>query len=504
MLLILPSLAIWRSAMMGVQEQPQSSLFHFGVNLDKRVRSNHPLRTVDQLIDFHFVYDEVKNFYGHNGNESVPPPVILKLMLLLIFYNVRSERELMETLPERMDWLWFLEYEIDSTITNHSVLSKARKKWGTEVFQNFFERIVLQCVQAGLVDGSKIFMDSSLVDANASNNSVIDTKGLKHQLHRNYKKLEARLEDNNESVDVSRSYEKKNNRYISSTDPDAAIVNRGNPKLSYQVHRAVDGRCEVITATDATPGDINEAHLMMPLLEKHHTTTGMQAETVVADSKYGTIDNFLACHDQGVQAHIPDLLKVAHRRAAQRGKFTEERFQYDAATDTYLCPAGTRLKPKTLHARRQSRDYAAPKKICAACHLREQCTSNKSGRTVKRHLRQSELDAMREKSRSAKSERDIKTRQHLMERSFARATRYGFDQARWRGLWKIKIQEYLTCAIQNIQTLIKCGSKPKKSVAVKMATIREALTKVTSNVITAFNGALRRITPDYGLFFQRA
>jgi len=111
---------------------------------------------------------------------------------------------------------------------------------------------------------------------------------------------------------------------------------------------------------------------------------------------------------------------------------------------------------------------------------------------------------MREKSRSAKSERDIKTRQHLMERSFARATRYGFDQARWRGLWKIKIQEYLTCAIQNIQTLIKCGSKPKKSVAVKMATIREALTKVTSNVITAFNGALRRITPDYGLFFQRA
>lgn len=119
--------------MMGFQEQPQSNLFHFGVNLDKRVRSNHPLRKVDQLIDFHFVYDEVKSFCGHNGNESVPPPVILKLMLLLIFYNVRSERELMETLPERMDWLWFLGYELDSTIPNHSVLSKARKKWGVEV-----------------------------------------------------------------------------------------------------------------------------------------------------------------------------------------------------------------------------------------------------------------------------------------------------------------------------------------------------------------------------------
>jgi transposase len=490
--------------MMGVQEQPQSSLFHFGVNLDKRVRGCHPLRKVDEIIDFRFVYDEVKSFYGHNGNESVPPPVILKLMLLLIFYNVRSERELMDTIPERLDWLWFLGYELDSTIPNHSVLSKARKKWGAGVFQSFFERIVLQCVQAGLVDGSKIFMDSSLIDANASNNSVIDTKGLKHQLHRNYKKLEARLEDNNKSVDASRNYEKKNNRYISSTDPDAAIVNRGKPKLSYQVHRAVDGRCEVITATDATPGDINEAHLMIPLLEKHHATTGIQAETIVADSKYGTIDNFLACHDQGVQAHIPDLLKVAHKRAAQRGKFTEEQFQYDAATDTYKCPAEIRLKPKTLHARRQSRDYAAPKKICAACHLREQCTSNKSGRTVKRHLRQLELDAMREKSRSAKSKRDINTRQHLMERSFARATRYGFDQARWRGLWKMKIQEYLTCAIQNIQTLIKCGSKPKKVVAVRITAVKEALIKVRSDVKTALNDALRRITPSSGLFFQRA
>jgi transposase len=161
--------------MMGVQSDPQNNLFHYGINLDKRIRTNHPLRKVNELIDFDFVYDEVKDYYGINGNESVPPPVILKLMLLLIFYNVRSERELMETIPERMDWIWFLGYDLDTSIPNHSILSKARKKWGAEVFQNFFERIVLQCVQAGLVDGSKIFIDSSLIDANASNNSVLDT-----------------------------------------------------------------------------------------------------------------------------------------------------------------------------------------------------------------------------------------------------------------------------------------------------------------------------------------
>jgi len=172
--------------MMGVQQPPQSSLFYTGINIEKRVRSNHPLRKVNELVDFDFAYNEVKDLYGNNGNVSVPPPAILKLMLLLVFYNVRSERELMDTLPERIDWLWFLGYDFDSEIPNHSVLSKARKKWGVDIFQGFFERIVRHCVEAGLVDGRKIFCDSSLVDANAANTSVLDTQNLKHQLHRNY------------------------------------------------------------------------------------------------------------------------------------------------------------------------------------------------------------------------------------------------------------------------------------------------------------------------------
>jgi IS5 family transposase len=396
-------------------------------------------------------------------------------MLLLVFYNVRSERELMDTLPERIDWLWFLGYDFDSEIPNHSILSKARKKWGVDIFQGFFERIVQQCVEAGLVDGRKIFVDSSLVDANASNNSVLDTRNLKHQLHKNYKKLEARLEERAESSDPSRSYEKKNNRYISSTDPDAALVNRGKAKLSYQVHRAVDGKHEIITATDAAPGDVNEAHLMLPLLEKHEETTETKAETVVADSKYGTIDNFLACHDQGIKAHIPDLRDVAINRIAKTDIFMEDRFSYDPASDTYTCPAGVQLKPKSLHIARQSRDYGAPKKACVACQLREQCTRNKSGRTIKRHLRQDVLERMRAISRSANARYDIKTRQHLIERSFAKSTRYGFDQARWRGLWRMRIQEYLTCAIQNIQVLIAHSSKPRKAAAARLLVVQRTV-----------------------------
>lgn len=85
-------------------------------NSRRESQKESPLRRINEIIDFEFIYKEVKDKYGSKGNVSVPPPVILKLMLLLVFYNVRSERELMETVPERIDWLWFLGYNFDSEI----------------------------------------------------------------------------------------------------------------------------------------------------------------------------------------------------------------------------------------------------------------------------------------------------------------------------------------------------------------------------------------------------
>jgi len=145
-----------------------------------------------------------------------------------------------------------------------------------------------------------------------------------------------------------------------------------------------------------------------------------------------------------------------------------------------------------VHLKRESQDYGAPKKVCAVCPLREQCTTNKSGRTIKRHLRQEELDRMRESIRSSKSKRDLRTRQHLMERSFARSKRYGYDRARWRGLWRMRIQEYLVCAIQNIQVLVKHSSLPKESVALALNPVKNTLTKAQNWAFVSISNLIHR------------
>jgi transposase len=447
--------------MMGRQAKGrQLKMFYQGLSLERRVRPNHPLRQVKQLVDFDFIYQEVAPTYGVKGNVSVPPPVILKLMLLLVFYNVRSERELMATLPERLDWLWFTGFDLDDDIPDHSVLSKARSRWGTAAFKHFFERIVCQCVAAGLVDGSKIFMDSSLIQADASNNSIINMNSLKSQLHRHYQELEARLEEQAEGCKGSG---KLNKTHLSTTDPDASLVSQGKVRsqLSFKVHRAVDEKAEVITATAVTSGAVNEGHLLPDLIEQHTENTASPVEVVVADSQYGTVNNYLECHDRGLKAHISPFHEVRGRN----GKFADEAFTYDPEGDVYLCPGGKRLKRTRYQQDRETFQYQGKAKICQVCALKDKCTGAKTGRTINRHLRHDEIQLMRERAQSFSSQKDIKTRQHLMERSFARAVRYGFKRARWRRLWRVQIQEYLTAAIQNIMILIKDVKEPGTAIS---------------------------------------
>lgn len=458
--------------MMGHDDNNQDKLFHYSIDLENRVRSDHPLRRIKELIDFDFIYDEVADKYGKNGNVSIPPPVILKLMLLLVLYNVRSERELMSTLPERLDWLWFLGYDLDTEIPNHSVLSKARRRWGVKPFRSFFERIIIQCGNAGLIYGSKIFVDSCLVNANASLNSVVNMKLIKNKLRKDYDKLSQRLDEKNSvkknddsdddpdsSSPATSSRKGVNQTHLSSTDPDASITRIGGvkPSLRYKIHRSVDNGKGIITATVTTPGDVNEAHKMIDLSEQHQINTGYSPKTIVADSKYGTVDNFLACHKRGLRAHLPDLYRT-HKR--NDGYYSYKMFIYNAQTDTYTCPERKILKRKTTRINKRSADYAASKTECSECRVREKCTRNKSGRTIKRHFEQEALEKMRKMADSEISRIDIRKRTYFMERTFAEGKRYGIKQARWRGLWKTEIQELMTATIQNIQKLAKYGGSP--------------------------------------------
>ena len=164
---------------------------------------------------------------------------------------------------------------------------------------------------------------------------------------------------------------------------------------------------------------------------------------------------------------MASLEKTQKGSGRREGIFPKEAFQYDPASDTFTCPAGHKLRKHHYYKNRNQYEYRADKGACAQCPLRDPCTRAKDGRSLKRHLRQDELDYLRKEASTPTAMRDIKKRQDLSERSFAWSTRYGYKRARWRRLWRMEIQDFLVAAIQNISILIRhkplenAGARPQ-------------------------------------------
>jgi len=434
--------------MMGKEEKQAGQLF-YNFHLDSRIPEDHILRSIKSQLKLDFLYTELKCKYGVKGNVSVPPPVIMKMMLLLILYNVRSERELMDTIPLRLDWIWFLGYTIEDEIPHHSVMSKARKRWGVDVFEKLFKMLISEAVKLGLIDGSKIFVDASLVRADASKDSVKNI--LNSQLENNYKELLNRLEERAEE----NPYAKVNGKKISTTDPDAGIVSKKgkNLDLYYKVHRSTEGSSEIITSCEVTSGYVNEAQILKTNIEEHEKNVGEKARVIVADSKYGIKENLAGLKKEGYTTHIRDFEDAGKKAANKAAVWGKERFEYDEENDVYICPAGQALKNRRYNKERMTVEYKADGKACKCCEYEKECTNAKNGRTIQRYHEEEYLLQGKKDAASKRCKTDLRLRQHLMERSFANGKRFGYKRARWRGLEKVKIQQLLIAIVQNMMKM---------------------------------------------------
>jgi len=488
--------------MMGKQKK-QDQLFSYSVNLESRIPANHYLRPVKKVLDLSFVRAAVKDVYGYNGNESVDPEVIVKMLLLLFLDDISSERELMRMLPYRLDYLWFLDYGLDDAIPDHSVLSKARKRWGLAVFQQLFVESVGQCCEAGLVDGKKLFTDGSLVAANASLDSVRKgspelLQALRHAYQREEGKLEEREEGAPKGEDDSggsgggSGYDPTNEHLLCMTDPEAAMVRHGRmpARPRYKSHRAVDGECGVIVAVETTSGDVAENRNLFALVDQAEANTGIEVETVVGDCQYGTNDNFRECAERGIASHLGDLSERDRKR--DRGIFGPDKFIYVAEREVYVCPAGQDLKRRHHKPWRRAYYYGCAAKLCNACELKRQCTRSETGRTVLRYEGQELIDRARAQSHSYAAKQDRWRRKHLSEGSFAdAANNHGFKRARWRGLWRQRLQDYLIAACQNLRTLIANGMGKDSGAVIQRIESRFRRLKVRFWVEFLGYGALR-------------
>lgn len=448
--------------MMGKPNQLEPKLFYHGVSLDRRMPKEHPLRKIKQLVDFNFIRSKVTDLYGTVGNESVDPAVILKLMFLLFYENIRSERALTSQLPLRMDWLWFCGYDLDEKTPDHSVISKARRRWGLEVFAEFFENILTQCIDVGLVDGETIHVDSSMIDANASKDTLrCQFRVVSHDLYEE-------LEDNSEPK------QQKLERRVSTTDPDARLGKKyGKTTLGYKDHRAVDDKHGVVTATVTTPANVNDEKVLTDVIDEHQTNTGIKVKTTVGDKAYGTGENYKYLHEQGITPCISHPRKNSNRIPA----FNSDKFLYDKERNLYICPTGNQLKFSFFKRDKNASIYKADRKRCQQCqHFQECVTSKNSGRQIQRNANEEYIEWADNCLSTYERKRLMARRKHKAEGSFAdAANNHGFKRSRFRGIEKVKIQNLMIAATQNLRKLMRyVGRKPAGHIS-NLASIMRSL-----------------------------
>jgi len=155
--------------MRGLQDK-QTNMWAF-VSIEERIPSAHPLRRIKKLADQRLVdLSRVFNrMYSQVGRPSIAPERVLKSLLLIALYSVRSERQFCEQLGYNLLFRWFLDMEIDDESFDATVFSKNRERlMEHEVGRLFFDAVVNQARGAGLMSDDHFSVDGTLIEAWAS------------------------------------------------------------------------------------------------------------------------------------------------------------------------------------------------------------------------------------------------------------------------------------------------------------------------------------------------
>ena len=468
------------------------------VTLEDLVPSDHFYRHLERALDLGFVRDLVRDAYAETGRPSIDPVVFFKLQLILFFEGLRSERQLLQVVADRLSLRWYLGYDLAEPLPDHSSLTRIRERYGLEVFRRFFETIVEQCIAAGLVWGQELYLDATKVAANASLASLHPRFAVKAHLaglfgavkddgdggegsdgaageggeapvrlpvaltaegHGALAERAARRHDwlaqaGRPNRTVTRgTYRRTADFRVSTTDPDATPMPLGDGRthLGYQDHYVVDGgRARIILTALVTPAEVQENQPALNLLWRACFRWKLRPRQVTADTKYGTVENITAIEREQIRAYFP-LSQVGQRA----GKFGEQDFVYDAATDTYRCPSGQTLRFLSHCQSSQRRIYAAPAGVCRTCALQAQCTTAQRGRRIGRHRDEAYLDRVRGYHATAPYAKAMRKRQVWVEPLFAEAKDWhGLRRFRLRGLENVNGEALLVAAGQNLKRLL--------------------------------------------------
>ena len=442
----------------------------YQVHLDDLVAKDNFYRRLNEAIDLGFIYRATEKYYGTEGQDSIDPVVFFKICLVGYLNNINSDRQLIEYCSNCLDIRLYIKYDIDEQLPWHSTISRTRQLYGEEIFLTLFKKVLSLCVEKGMVRGKRQAIDSALVKANASMDSLlkkpvmndVETEVLEdveqyaeelnehsehkiktqeltprdkskgtvtiqkqkdvanhHEWQREaYKDMPGHSRDDRKDEDGNaiRPRFLSNHTHYSPTDPDARISTKpGKPRqLNYYAQLAVDESYHVITAAGADYADKRDSECLAQILDltiSNLADNKITLKQISTDTGFSSGEVLKYCEEKYIDAYIPNFGQYKNER---------EGFIYNAEKDQYECLRGNKAilpyrTTKVSHDKHLMKVYRSNNSKCKNCPLRSVCIGKSDFKKIEHSIHKPLYDAMHEKLKTNYARRIMRKRSSTVE-----------------------------------------------------------------------------------------
>ena len=329
------------------EEQPD--LFHV-FNVEARIRADHPLRDVKRRVDaiLMAMSPTFAQAYSRTGRPSIPPERLLKALLIMTMYSIRSERQLCERLHTDLLFRWFLDMQPSEEAFDHAVFTHNRTRLDAhDLTKQFFDAVVSEALTADLCS-EHFSVDGTLIESFASAKSF-------------QPKAKPKASDSNSpgssgaagpgaagpgaagpgaagpgaageangfkprNVEVDFHGQKRSNEtHQSRTDPEARLHRKGpgkEAKLSHLGHALTENRHGLIVGVTITEANgTAERQAALDLVDELKSTHRRRPKTLGTDKGYDSGDFLQALEARAIEPHVPlvkdpvELEEVVHSK----------------------------------------------------------------------------------------------------------------------------------------------------------------------------------------------
>ena len=469
--------------------------------LDEHIPNDNFYRVLKGILDLSFIKKKTQFCYASKmGRPSLDPVVFFKIVLTGYLENICSDRALERMINMRLDLRFFIDYDIDEKVPDHSTICKTRQRIPKEVFDDVFNHILGLCVKSGLVGGSIQSIDSAYINANASIDKLTEIKlidqdpkeyldeirqqdgaqysygeDLETQAQKRLLKTQKHLEKHKEyrkqkitKQDGGKQHRKNRRRFLSnathqsSSDPDARIAKKnGKPRmLCYSSMMSVDTQNLVITHMSAELSHKKDSRYLINTAKQTQSRLnklGLQVHTILADAGFSSGENYATLDALGLDAYIPI-----------HGTFKQQRddFIYDPDQDVYICKNDHKLEFRQTDKSGGylKKRYLSSKKVCNKCPFRSECVNSRGHKEISHTIYRKYYDDMIQKLKSDKGKESYALRMQSVEPVFGTLQQhYGLRWINTRGLDLANKVMIMAAAAVNLRKLVKYQLKTQLS-----------------------------------------